>query len=210
MVDGVLVAAEGEAALVTSDDAGGDPETEAGAVEVLGGVEGLEEAGLHGGGHAVASVGDGNAYARTALRTLGGIVRGVVGADEDAAALAHGIDGVGDEIVEDLADIVFKTQNGRRGGIGGLDLDAGVGETALVEVDDGVDEFCSADVRGAHGLAMEAECLGGDLADAGELVLRGLDVAADAFGEFLGQIDEVEEVRDGLEWIVNFVGDGAG
>src|SRR5882762_3565358 len=51
MVDGVLVAAEGETALVASDDAGGDPETEAGAVEVLGGVEGLEEAGLHGGGH---------------------------------------------------------------------------------------------------------------------------------------------------------------
>src|SRR5260370_23536999 len=154
MVDGVLIAAEGDAALMATDDAGGDPEAETGAVEVLGGVEGLEEAGLHGGGHAVASIGDGNAYARTALRILGGIVRGVVGADEDAAALAHGIDGVGDEIVEDLADIVFKTQNGRRGGIGGLDLDAGVGETALVEVDYGVGEFCRADVRGRPGRAV--------------------------------------------------------
>src|ERR1700737_3569688 len=100
MGDGVLVAAEGEAALVASDDAGRDPEAEAGAIEVLGGVEGLEEAGLpgrgkpgaeagaievlggvegleeaglHGMGHAVASVGDRDAYARTALRIFGGI-----------------------------------------------------------------------------------------------------------------------------------------
>ena len=49
MVDGVLVTAEGEMALVATDDAGGDPEAKAGAVEVLSGVEGLEEAGLHGG-----------------------------------------------------------------------------------------------------------------------------------------------------------------
>ena len=68
MVDGVLIAAEGEAALVASDDAGGDPKAEASAVEILGGVEGLEEAGLDGGGHAVAGIGYGDADARTTLR----------------------------------------------------------------------------------------------------------------------------------------------
>ena len=49
VVDGMFGAAEGEAALVAIDDAGGDPEAEAGAVEVFGGVEGLEEAGADGG-----------------------------------------------------------------------------------------------------------------------------------------------------------------
>src|SRR5260370_11348302 len=106
MVDGVLIAAEGDAALMATDDAGGDPEAEAGAIEVVGGVEGLEEAGLHGGGHAVASVGDGDANSRTALRILGGIISGVVSADQETAPLAHGVDGVSDEIVEDLADVV--------------------------------------------------------------------------------------------------------
>src|SRR4030081_753523 len=138
MVDGVLVAAEGEAALGPSDDAGGEPEAAPGAVKVLGGVEGLEEAGLHGRGHAVASVGDGDAYARMALRVFGGVVRGVMGADEDTASLAHRINCVGNEIVEDLADIVFKTQNRSGGGVGDLHLDAGVGEASLVEVEDGV------------------------------------------------------------------------
>ena len=66
VVDGVLGAAEGEATLMAVDDAGGDPEAEAGAVEVLGGVEGLEDASADGGRHAVAGIGDGDADARAA------------------------------------------------------------------------------------------------------------------------------------------------
>ena len=66
VVDGVLGAAEGEAALVAVYDAGGDPKAEAGAVEVFGGVKGLEDAGADGGGHAMAGVGDGDADARAA------------------------------------------------------------------------------------------------------------------------------------------------
>ena len=57
----------------------------------------------------MASVGDGDTYARTSLGTLRGIVSGVVRPDKEAASLAHGIDGVSDEIVEHLADIIFKT-----------------------------------------------------------------------------------------------------
>ena len=187
VVDGMLGAAEGEAAVVAVDDAGGDPEAEAGAVEILGGVEGLEEAGADGGRHAVAGVGDGDADAATAFGELGGVVGGVVGADaEEATALAHGVDGVGDEVVEDLTNVVFKAEDGGVGGVGGLDVDAGVGEAAVVEVEDGVDEIGCADVGGADGLAVEAEGLGGDLADAGELALRDLDVAANAFGEIVG------------------------
>ena len=117
------------------------------------------------------------------LWMLGGVIGGVVGANEEASALAHGVDGVGDEVVEDLANVVFKAEDGSVGGVGGLDLDAGVGEAALVEVEDGVDEFGGADLGGVDGLTMEAEGLGGDLTDAGELALCDLDVVAEAFGE---------------------------
>src|ERR1700704_4676500 len=83
VVDGVLVAAEGEVALMAGDDAGRDPKAEASAVEIFGGVKGLEEAGLDRGRHAVAGVGDGDADAGTAVGILGGIDGGVVSADEE-------------------------------------------------------------------------------------------------------------------------------
>lgn len=92
------------------DDSRGDPEAEAGSVELLGGVEGLKDAAAYCGGHAVAGVADddADACAGAALRVVGGIV----GADEEAAAVAHCIDGVGDEVVEDLANVVFEAEDG--------------------------------------------------------------------------------------------------
>jgi hypothetical protein len=89
-------------------------------------------------------------------------------------------------------------------------VDAGVGEAALIEVKDGIDEVGCTDVGGAHGLAMETKSLRGDLADAGELVLRGVDVAADVVGEIVGQIDQIEKIGDGFEGVVDLVRDGAG
>src|SRR5882757_329658 len=120
MVNLVLVAAKREAALMTGDDASRDPKAKASAVELLGGVEGFEEAGLHGGGHAVASIGDGDADARTTLGVFGRIVNGVMSGNEKAAGLSHGIDWVGDEIVGHLADIVFKAKDWGGGGVGCL------------------------------------------------------------------------------------------
>ena len=99
-----------------------------------------------------------------------------MGANDEAAALTHGVDGVGDEVVEDLTDVVFEAEDGGGGGVAGFDVDAGVGESSLVEVEDGVDEIGGADVGGADGLTVEAEGLGGDLADAGEFALGDLDV----------------------------------
>jgi hypothetical protein len=43
MVDRMLRAAKGKTSVVTVDNAGGYPETQAGAVEIFCGVEGLEE-----------------------------------------------------------------------------------------------------------------------------------------------------------------------
>ncbi len=56
--------------LMAADDSGGDPEAEAGAVELLGGVEGLEDTGTHGGRHAVAGVGDGDADALARVESV--------------------------------------------------------------------------------------------------------------------------------------------
>ncbi len=133
-----------------------------------------------------------------------------MGADDEAAAVrAHGVDGVGDEVVEDLADVVFEADDGGGSGVGGFDADAGVGEASLIEGEDGVDEIVGGDTRGFDGLTMEAEGLGGDLADAGELGLGELDVGLrfDGEGDWL---DEIEEIGDGLEGVVDLVGDGAG
>jgi hypothetical protein len=83
---GVVRGAQGDTAVVAGDDASGDPEPEAGAVEVFGGVEGLEDAGADGGGHAVAGVcdGDADAFARSgALDGCGDAKRGLIGGAED-------------------------------------------------------------------------------------------------------------------------------
>ena len=77
VMDRVLGAADGQSATVALYDAMRDPETQAGAVEVFGGVEGLEEAVEHVRGHAVAGICDGEAHAAT----TGGACRGVMGAD---------------------------------------------------------------------------------------------------------------------------------
>ena len=62
------------------------------------------------------------------------------GAPRAATFGSHGVDGVGDEVVQDLADVIFKTDDGRGGGVVGFDADAGVGESSLVEGEDGIDE----------------------------------------------------------------------
>jgi len=210
VVDRVLGASEGEATVMAVDDADGDPKPEAGSVEVLGGVERLEEAAPHGGRHAVTGVGDGDADAMAAVGVPGGVVRGIVGADEKAASLSHSVDGVGDEVVEDLANIVFEAEDGGAGGVCGVDVDAGVGEAAVVEVEDCTDKIGGADMGSANCLTMKTESLSGDLAYAGEFALRGLDVAACRFGEIVGESDEIKEIGDGFERVIDLVGDGAG
>ena len=78
----------------------------------------------------------------------------------------------------------FSKQRSRRdGGVGGLHADAGVGEPALIEIEDGVDELGGGDEGASYGLTMEAEGLGGDLRDTGELGLGHVDVDLEVLGE---------------------------
>ena len=64
-----------------------------------------------------------------------------MGADDEAASVAHGVDGVGDEVIEDLADIVFEAEDLVRRCGSGFDLDTRVDEAALVEIEDGADQI---------------------------------------------------------------------
>lgn len=155
----LLAATNGEATAVAVDDVLGDPEAKAGAGQLASGEEGVEYLLDDLGRHAVARVGEDEADATSA----GDGVGNVVGAKSDAAAGSHGIDGVCDEIAEDLANFALEAVKGGRSDISAVDGDAGVGEPALVEGGDGVEELMRCDGGRAGTLAMEAQSLGGDL-----------------------------------------------
>ena len=169
------------------DDAGGNPETKACSIEILSGVEGFEETGLHGPGHTGASIGDSDANSSPTIRISFRIINGIVRTDEETATtLAHRIDGVRDEVVEHLADVVFKAEDSRTCRVTGLDVNAGVGEAAMIKIEHSIDEVGCAYLGGAYGLAMETQSLGGDLADAGKFSLGDLNVTSYALGKIVG------------------------
>ncbi len=173
-MNGMIAAAEGDAALVAIDDARGDPETEPSAIEFFGGVEGFEDPRLHCMGHAVAGVGDGDAnpLVGIAVETFGSIVS----ANKKPSSLSHGIDRVGDEVVQDLPDIVFKAVDGLIGAKAGIHVDAGVEQAALIQVEYGFDKILRGDVGCADCLTMKAQRLGRNLADPREFALSDVDV----------------------------------
>ncbi len=202
----VFAAADGEAATVAVDDVLGDPEAKAGAGQLAGGEEGVEDLLDDLGRHAVAGVGEDETDAAPA----GGGVGGVVGAETDAAAGSHGVDGVCDEVAEDLADFALEAVEGGWGDVAAVDGDAGVGEPALVEGGDGVEELGGGDGGGTGALAMEAQGLGGDLGAADDFGFGEGEVVGDVRVEVLVGAGDVDEVGDGFEGIVDLVGDGGG
>ena len=105
---GGFAAADADPAFVVPDDFEADPEAEAGSGGGLGGEEGFEEAALGGFAHAAAIVGDGDAEAVAA----GLPVMGAAGAEADVAVAAEGVEGVADEVGEDLAHVAGKADEG--------------------------------------------------------------------------------------------------
>ena len=67
----------------------------------------------------MAVVGDGDADSGDP-----GAMGGAVSAEDETAALAHGVDGVGYEVAEDLADLAFEAVE--RGGCNGSAMDGDV------------------------------------------------------------------------------------
>ena len=187
------------------DDLLADPEAEPGAGDSLGGEEGVVDFGLGFGAHAGGVVGDGEGDAGLAGAPVGGFAF----ADEEAAAVGHDVERVADEVGEDLANLAVEAVDFAAAAAAALDLNVGVGDAALVDGQDGVEEVGDADLLRAGGLAVEAQGLAGDGGGAAELDLGGVEVAA-GFVEGVGDLGEIDEVGDGFEGVVDLVGDGAG
>jgi len=187
------------------DDFVADPEAEAGAVEAFGGEEGFEDAGAGFGGDADAGVGEGEGEAGAAGAPVGCFAA----AKEEAASGGHGIDGVGDEVVEDLTDVAFEAGDLAVGALAFFDGDGGVAEAAFVEAEDGGEEVGAGDLAGRGGLLVEAEGLVGDDGDAAEFLVGEVEEVLD-LGDDGVLASDIEEVGDGLEGVVDLVSDGAG
>ncbi len=210
MVGGVGGAGEVDGAAVFGDDAAADPEAEAGAAFSFGGVEGLEEVGEDVFGDAGPVVVDGDEDAGFAADSVVVEAGGQgLGGDDDFAVGVGGLRGVGEEIGEDLAefggeavDAEFRWDVLRHG-------DAGGGEARFHEEEDGVEKFFELDFHGGFGFAVEGEHGAGDLGDTGDLLLGERE---EVFALLLvgDAVHEEEEVGDGIERVVDFVGDGGG
>ena len=130
-------------------------------------------------------------------------------AEGDAAAFADSVDGVADEIGENLADFAVVRHNEGDGAAIADDFDVLTAEAGVEEGKDGVDELVDVGHGGAGRPTVETEGLDGDLGDAVKFFLGELEEGARFVGE--GELlDEVEAVGDGFERIVDLVGDGGG
>ena len=139
-----MAGAKEQAALMALDDFDANPEAEAGTVDSFGGEEGVEHAGAGRSGDAGAGIGDGEGEAVAAGAPVGGLAT----AKKDAATGGHRVDGIGDEVVEDLADVAFKTGYGAIGLLSVLDLDGGVAKAAFVEAENCDKEIGTTDLAG--------------------------------------------------------------
>ena len=130
---------------------------------------------------------------------------GMVGAQEESSALAHGVDGVGYEVAEDLADLALEAVEWGWSDGASMDGDVAVGEASLIEGDDGVEELGCGGGCGTGALTVEAQGLGCDLGAAEDFGLGDGEVFGDFEREFVVAFGEIDEVGDGLKGIVDLV-----
>ena len=202
---GTAGAADAEGAVVAVEDLAAHPEAEAGAVVALGAEEGFEHALLGFGVDAAAVIGYGEEEAFAA----GGPVGSLAAADEESAAGGHGVDGVGDEAGEDVADVGFVALDEIFGALAFFDVDAGVAQAGFIDVEGEGEEIAAGDLLPIGGVVVKAEGLGGDVGDAAEFELGLLEPLLDFGNDSLGA-GEVEEVGHGFEGIVDLVGHAGG
>ena len=204
------VAGQLDAAAVLGDDSAADPEAESGALFALGGEEGLKEVGSDLLRNAHAVVGDRNGGAGLLLvavcRDAAWLWRD---ADTHLAAGACGLGGIRNQVAEDLAQLGREGVDGDVGGQIGVDGHALVAEPALHEQKNLLKHLLQIDEDGSLGFAVEAEHGAADLGDAGQFLLGHVH---ELHGLFFGGAvaHEVEQVGDGVERIVDLVGDGGG
>ena len=78
--------------------------------------------------------------------------------------MPHGIERVGDEIVQHLANVIFQAKHRRLRVVCSLDLDARICQPTAVEVQHRAYQLLRRNQRRPHRLAMEAQRLLRDLA----------------------------------------------
>jgi hypothetical protein len=220
-----LLADDADGTAHEGDEAFGDGEAEAGTAELApGGAvglgEGLEEAGLGFGGDADAGIADGEADGEDGLWLLGGGWVGFGGGSgewgdfEGDFALVGKLDGVAEEVDEDLAEAAGVAEEGRGDAV--VD-EAGEFEVFLLgafgeEIEGTFDEV--ADVEEG---AVEFEAAGFDAGEVEDIVDDGEEAfgaGAGGFGEIAlavvegGILEEVEHTDDAVEWGADFVAHG--
>ncbi len=192
------------------DDAAADPEAESGALFAFGGEEGLEEVGLdvfRDSGAVVCDADDGSGD--HAVAGAGGVAESGGDADGDFTAGSSGLACVGDEVGEDLAEFGGEAFDVDGGGEVVVHVDAHLVHAVFEEEEDFLEHLLEIDLDRGLGLAVEAEHGAGDLGDAGELLFGHGHELVELFGAGSGAHEE-EEVGDGVEGIVDLVGDGGG
>jgi len=154
--------------------------------------------------HADAVVGNGEANALTP----GAGMDGTAGSDENSAAVGQGIEGVGDEVGDELAD--FAIVNDKEGNVGEVLLNFNVMllDAGGKQGEDGFQQLLEVGGVGMGGGAVEAQGLDGDLGDAVELGLGEVEEAARVVGQ-VAALKQVEAVGDGGEAGLDFEIDGA-
>ena len=202
---GTDAASDADGAPVASDDALGDPQSESVADVLLGSEEGVEDFGDGFLGDSGAGVGQ-SYYGAGALVPAHG--RGGPDSYRESAVPGCGVDGVGDLVGEDLAELSFETPDFEfatvlpsKGEALGLDL-------ATVEEEKLVENGGEADDAGRCALAVEAEGVFGDLRNSGELFVSDLEVLGDVLAG--GGAGEIDGVGDGLERIIDLMRDAGG
>ena len=171
------------------------------------GVKGVEDevAGLT--GNAAAGVGHGNENAGCPGRRVAG---GAGPHGQASAGGTHAVNRVADQVVEDLANVALVAGELDVLGIGPFYADVEVVEAGAIEQQHFFQQGLGVHQHGPGGLPVKAECLGGDLGDAGQLAIRRFQIVAGLLGKITIKPDQVEQVGHGFERVVDFVRDGGG
>ena len=169
----VLAAADGEGSAVALDDLVADPEAEAGAANLFGGEEGFKDLFSGFGRHAGAGVGDSDDEAFA----TGLPVCAFAAVDEETASGGlHGVDGVDDQIAQDLPDLTFEAHHGASCAFASLNGYARVGQASLVDREGAFDQFFAGDNVRFAGLLVEAEGLVGDDGDTSQFAVGDVEI----------------------------------
>jgi len=119
----ICVGANAQSSMMPLDNAARNPKPQPGSIHLLGGEERLEDSGSDVRGHPMPCIGYRKAYSGLSSRRT---MFHHVGPHHQPSPIAHRVDGVGDQVIEHLADVVFKAQDLLVRGVTHVQLNAGV------------------------------------------------------------------------------------